>query len=312
MTTKHPQRIVVAINPSASFGRGGPVGPVVVDALKAAGHDVVALTRGSREELVEAARVELSHRPDVFVVVGGDGMVSLGVGLVATTSIPLGIVPAGTGNDMARALGIPPADSRAALRMLVEALELPTRAVDALLVHGSDGTDTWVAGGVSAGFDAFVNERANRMRRPRGRARYDIALALELLRLRQVDYEIVVDGSPRRVAGTLVSVGNARSVGGGITLLPDAVLDDGLLDVLVVDRLSRLGFLRLFPRVSKGTHGNDARVHLSRASRVSIAAPGVIAYGDGERIGPLPIEIEVVPGALVVLGAPGSASISTS
>lgn len=299
MTTPTPRRIAVAINPSASFGRHRPVGPAVVDRLGAAGHDVVPLQRGSHAELLTACRAELAAGADALVVVGGDGMVSLGVGLVAETGTPLGIVPAGTGNDFARALGIPYDDPAAALDQLVGLLDGEPRVVDALRVtHG--GGETWVAGGVSAGFDAFVNETANRIRRPRGRLRYDVALALELVRLRQVEYEVTVDGETRSVAGTLVSVGNARSVGGGITLLPDARIDDGRLDLLVVDRLTRTQFLRLFPRVSKGTHGDDPRVRLSRAERVRIDAPGVIAYGDGERIGPLPVDVGVVPGALRV------------
>lgn len=303
MTTTESLRIVLAINPSASFGRHRPVGPAATAALRAAGHEVVDLTRSSQADLLTATSKALAEGADALVVVGGDGMVSLGVGLVATTGVPLGLVPAGTGNDFARALGLPHDDPEAAIRLLVDLLGGEPRPVDALLAHGAHGS-TWVAGGVSAGFDAFVNERANRMRRPRGRARYDLALALELLRLREVDYEIVVDGESRMASGTLVSVGNARSVGGGITLLPDAVVDDGLLDLLVVDRLSRRAFLRLFPRVSKGTHGDDPRVSLSRARRVRIDAPGVVAYGDGERLGTLPIEIEIVPEALRVF-APG-------
>ncbi|AMM20522.1 hypothetical protein AX769_10640 [Frondihabitans sp. PAMC 28766] len=301
MTTTKPQRLAVAINPSASFGRGRPAGRAVVTALEAAGHEVRSLTRSSHADLLAAASAALAEGGvDALIVVGGDGMVSLGANLVAETGVPLGIVPTGTGNDMARALGLPRDDPAAATAQLVEALRHPARVIDALRVHRADGGTTWVAGTVSAGFDAFVNERANALRRPRGRLRYDLALALELVRLRQVDYDLVVDGEPSRVAGTLVSVGNARSVGGGIALLPDAVVDDGELDLLVVDRLSRRTFLRLFPRVAKGTHGTDSRVRLSRATRVSIAAEGVIAYGDGERLGPLPIDVELVPGALRV------------
>jgi diacylglycerol kinase (ATP) len=304
MTTTKPLRIVVAANPSAAFGRGAPVGPTVVDALARAGHDVTSLTRSSYGDLLDAASAALAlgtaRQADALVVVGGDGMVSLGTGLVAQTGVGLGLVPAGTGNDMARMLGVAHDDPVAATASLVGALAAPARLIDALLVTHATGATTWVAGTVSAGFDAFVNERANGLRRPRGRLRYDVALLLELVRVRQVDYELVVDGAPERVAGTLVSVGNARSVGGGIALLPDAVVDDGELDVLVVDRLSRRTFLRLFPRVAKGTHGTDPRVRLSRARKVRVSAPGVIAYGDGERLGPLPLEIEVVPGALAV------------
>ncbi|RPE76565.1 MULTISPECIES: diacylglycerol kinase family protein [unclassified Frondihabitans] len=305
MPTSPCLRILVAINPSASFGRHRPVGPAVTAALEKAGHDVVPLQRESQEALETAVRSELETTTvDALVVVGGDGMVSFGVGLVAETGVPLGLVPSGTGNDMARALGLPFDDPARAIERLVELLREAPRPVDLLRVTRDGAEPTWVAGGVSAGFDAFVNERANRIRRPRGRARYDLALVLELLRLRQVEYDVVVDGVASRVAGTLVSVGNARSVGGGITLLPDAVIDDGFLDVLIVERLSRVGFLRLFPRVAKGTHGDDPRVRLSRARRVSIAARDVVAYGDGERIGALPVTIEVVPAALRVFAPP--------
>ncbi|GAA4669457.1 diacylglycerol/lipid kinase family protein [Frondihabitans cladoniiphilus] len=309
-------RIVVAVNPSASFGRRKPLGPVVVERLGAAGHDVVALDRSSYDDLLAATRSAVESRPDALVVVGGDGMVSLGTGLLAQSGIPLGIVPTGTGNDFARALGIPYEEPLEALHLLEGWLGHPPLSVDALRVRRTDGGTTWVAGGVSAGFDAFVNERANRMRRPRGRIRYDIALVLELLRLRRVDYEITIDGREQSVPGILVTVGNAPSVGGGIRLLPDAVIDDGLADVLVVDRLSRATFVRLFPRVAKGTHTGDARVNVSRATRVTIDAPGVAAYGDGERIGPLPVDVEIVPGALRVFAPPrapgGGGSISTS
>ena len=277
------------------------MGPDTVRALTGAGHDVVPLVASSWELLVEACRAELGVPPDAFVVVGGDGMVSLGVTLLAGTDVPLGLVPSGTGNDFARALGLPHDDHRAAIGTLLGCLPLGPRTVDAARVTGADGRVTWFAGTLSAGFDALVNDRANRMRWPRGRRRYDLALALELLALRRIRYELVVDGEASAVEGTLVSVGNGRSFGGGIEVLPGAVLDDGLLDVLVVERLSRLQFLRLFPKVAKGEHLGDRRVSVRRARRLRIDAPGVVAYADGERVGPLPVEIEVVAGALRVL-----------
>jgi len=316
-TTPASLRVVVAINPTASFGRGRPAGPAVVTALRRAGHTVVPLRESSHAELWAAAVAALADTPapDVLVVVGGDGMVSLGVNLVAGTPIPLGIVPSGTGNDFARALGIPYDDADAAIRMLVAGLAHPPRVVDAIRVHRAPNDAFWVAGSVSAGFDAFVNERANRLRRPRGRMRYDVALVLELLRLRQVDYSLVLDGRRQTVTGPIVTVGNARSVGGGIALLPEARVNDGLLDVLVVGRLGRIPFVRLLSRVSRGAHLADPRVRVHRVSSVSISAPGVVAYGDGERLGELPLDIEVVPKALRVIaeaGGPASGSESLS
>ncbi|CAN5221112.1 diacylglycerol kinase [soil metagenome] len=301
MTTTRPRRIVVAINPTASFGKGRTVGPAVVQSLRGAGYDVTALTEPSYLDLVEAGRTAVASKPDAVVVVGGDGMVNLGANLLAGTTVPLGIVPSGTGNDMCRALGIPHDDTEGAIRCLLAALDKPARVIDAGRIHRSDGGVTWFACMVSAGFDAVVNERANRMTWPKGSSRYNLALLYELIGLKRIDYRLVLDAVPRQLTGTLISVGNGVSLGGGMKVTPDALLDDGLLDVLMVERLGRLAFLRIFPRVFKGEHLSDRRVTVQKVKKVRIEADGVVAYADGERVGPLPIDIEVVPRALRVL-----------
>ncbi|MDQ1577326.1 MAG: diacylglycerol kinase [Microbacteriaceae bacterium] len=296
-----PLKIVVAINPTASFGRGRTVGPAVVQTLRAAGHDVTALTEPDFEELVDSARKSMAGGPDALVVVGGDGMVSLGVNLLAGTKTPLGIVPSGTGNDLARGLGIPIGNTEAAIEMLLDRLHHSPRVIDAGRITTSDGRLTWFASVASAGFDAVVNERANLLRWPRGRGRYNVALLRELAVLKPIGYRLVLDGVERRTRAMLVAAGNNVSLGGGMRLLPDAKLDDGLLDVVVVQPLSRIAFLRIFPRVFRGTHVTDPRVEITRVRRVRIEADGVVAYADGERVGPLPIDIDVVPAALRVL-----------
>jgi diacylglycerol kinase (ATP) len=301
MTTPKPLRIVVAINPSASFGKSRAVGPAVVQTLRVAGHEVTALTEPDFEELQDAARAALRGKPDALVVVGGDGMVSLGVNLLAGGRIPLGIVPSGTGNDMARGLGIPVGNTEDAIEMLLATLHQPPRVIDAGRVTEADGRTTWFACVLSAGFDAVVNERANLMRWPRGRNRYNLALLRELAVLKPIAYRLTLDGVVSETRAVLVAVGNNVSLGGGMRVVPDAQLDDGLLDVLVVQPLSRTAFLRIFPRVFKGTHVSDPRVSIVRVRSIRIEADAVAAYADGERIGPLPIDIEVVPAALRVL-----------
>jgi diacylglycerol kinase (ATP) len=298
------RRVVVAINPSASSGRGRGVGDAVVDALRAAGHDVVPLREPTVEALAAAARAQVLTLPHALVVVGGDGVVNLGVGLVVGVPVALGIVPTGTGNDMARTLGIPHDDPEAATRLLVSLLDRPPLVIDAGKVT-RDGESTWFGCVLSAGFDAVVNERTNALRWPKGRRRYDLALLIELLRLRPLSYRLELDGASREVHGTLVTVGNGRSFGGGMEVLPDARLDDGLLDVLIVERLGRLQFLRLFLKVARGTHLADPRVHVHRVRRVVIESDDVVAYADGERVGPLPVTVEVAPGVLHVI-APAS------
>ena len=306
MPTSKPLTIVVAINPSASFGKSREVGPAVVATLRALGHLVTSLTEPDFEQLRDSARRAIAKKPDALVVVGGDGMVSLGVNLLAHTKVPLGIIPSGTGNDMARGLGIPVGNTEAAIEALVDALARPARAIDAGRIRHLDSetgeeTTTWFASVLSAGFDAIVNERANRLRHPRGKSRYLVALVIELARLRPIRYRLVLDGVETVTDAALIAVGNNQSIGGGMRVTPNAVVDDGLFDVLVVTPLSRIAFMRVFPRVFAGTHLTDPRVTVHRAKHVRIEADNVAAYADGERVSLLPVDVEIVPGALRVL-----------
>ena len=299
MTTQ-PRRIGVAINPTASFGSTRTVGPMVLDALEQAGHRAVRLQEQTVGQLRSAVQTAIEAGLDALVVVGGDGMVSLAVEAVRDSGLPFGVVPSGTGNDIARGLGIPLGDPAAAIASLLRALEGGPRVIDAGTVTDGERT-TWFVGAVSAGFDALVNERANRMRRPRGRSRYTIAILRELLALRPRRYELTVDGSPDTVDAVLLAVANNTSIGGGMLIAPQADLADGRFDLFVVAPVSRFRFLRLFPKVFSGAHTDLDIVRLSRVRSVSIAADGITAYADGERIGPLPVTIDVVPGALRVL-----------
>ncbi|QEO10666.1 diacylglycerol/lipid kinase family protein [Protaetiibacter larvae] len=305
MTTR-PKRVVVAINPSASFGSSRDVGPAVVQTLRALGHEVTSLTEPDFDSLMVSARAAVTSRPDALVVVGGDGMVNLGTNLLVGTKVPLGIVPSGTGNDMARGLGIPFDDTEAAIRHLDAALQRSPRVIDAARIRWTDAdgsaSERWFACALSAGFDAIVNERANLMQHPKGPSRYILALLAELVGLTPHRYRVELDGEALELDALMVSVGNSVSLGGGMKITPDAALDDGLLDVMIVKPLSRLSFLRIFPRVFQGTHTSDPRVVMRRAKRVRIEVDTeIVAYADGERIAPLPLEVEVEPGALRVL-----------
>lgn len=305
MTTK-TRRVVVAINPSASFGSSREVGPAVVQTLRAMGHEVTSLTEPDFDSLHDSALAALRSRPHAFVVVGGDGMVNLAANVLAGSKVALGIVPSGTGNDMARGLGVPHDDAEAAIRLLGESLQREPRVIDAGRIRwteadGSAG-ERMFAGSLSAGFDAIVNDRANRMRHPKGPSRYTIAMLAELLTLKPLRYRVTLDGETLDERALLVSVGNNSSLGGGMRFAPDALLDDGEFDVMIVRPLSRLSFLRIFPRVFSGTHTTDPRVVMRRAKRIRLEVDAPItAYADGERIGPMPVEIDVIPGALRVL-----------
>ncbi|MFZ4896143.1 diacylglycerol kinase family protein [Plantibacter sp. Mn2098] len=299
--TQPPGRIGVAINPQASFGATTDVGPRVVTTLRQDGYEVVQLAEADLEGLRASVVREVANGLDALVVVGGDGMVSLAVSIVHGTQLPFGIVPSGTGNDVAKGLGIPLGDTEAALAHLRDALRKEPRVIDAGRVRHA-GDTVWFAGVLSAGFDALVNERANLLRWPRGKRRYTIALLVELLRLRPRTYRLVVDGVAETVDAVLISVANNTSIGGGMLIAPDASLDDGQLDLFIVRPVSRLKFLRLFPKVFSGTHTGLDVVQLRRVRSVSLEADGVTAYADGERVGPLPAQVDVIPASLRVFG----------
>lgn len=299
MSPRSPRRLLLAVNPSASFGRNRAVGPAAARRLADEGYDVTLLREANFELLRRETQSAFEQGTDGLVVVGGDGMVSLGVNLVARTGVPLGIVAAGTGNDLARSLGLPHDDPEAGIDALLEALRRPPQSIDLGLVRHGELT-TWFACVLSAGFDAVVNERANRMTRPRGPSRYTLALLRELATFRPLRYRLTIDGAVREQAAMLVSVANTPSLGGGMRIVPHADLSDGVLDVFIVHPLSRIGLLSVFPRVFAGEHVNHPAVEFAEARRVRIEGEGIVAYADGERLGSLPVDVEAVPGALSV------------
>jgi diacylglycerol kinase (ATP) len=296
------------VNPAAGRGRGDRDVAAVVAALRSAGLDVTEIRAPGPAAAGAACAAAVAGGVDALVAVGGDGTVHLAVQAVAGTSTALGIIPAGTGNDFAAALGVPPDPLRAAEALAARLLGGGPVAVDAVRTTRADGgPDHWWACVLASGFDSAVNERANRMRWPRGPRRYDLAILAELARLRPLDYRLTLDGVAQELRGVLVAVGNTDSYGGALRMCPAADPADGLLDVTVVGPVSRFQLMRVKPRVYTGMHVDHPLVSTYRAAEVRIESPGVTAYADGERLGPLPLTLTCVPGALTVL-APGHRS----
>ena len=290
------RRIAVVVNPAAGKGRAGAAAAQVRAALT--GDDVRELVGRDGPDALALCRQAGAEGIDLLVAVGGDGMAHLALQAVCGTGTPLGVVPTGTGNDLVRGLGLP-LDLPAAIARLAE----PAVAVDAVQTDSG----VWWACVLGAGFDAAVNDRANRMSWPRGRRRYDLAVVAELRSYRPLPFVMTLDGEPREAEAMLVALGNAPSYGGGMKVCPGAVMDDGLLDVVVVGPMSRTTFLRLFPRVFAGQHVDHPSVTVLRAASVTLAAPRANAYADGEPLGALPVTSTVRPGALRVVGArPGA------
>ena len=287
------QRIALLTNPSAGRGRGAAIAAEAVPRLRDAGLEVEDLRGRDADEASDLARDCVERGVESLVVVGGDGMVHLALQALVGSATRLGLLPAGTGNDVARYLGVPRGDTAAAVDLVVAGRE---RTVD-LARAGSRYFLTVLA----AGFDAIVNERANAMRWPRGQMRYNLATLAELRTLRPIDYVLDLDGVERRLPATVVAVGNGPSFGGGLRITEGAELDDGLLDVVVIDPMSRRELVRTYPKLFRGTHVRHRGYHHHRVRSVTVAAAGITAYADGERVGPLPLTVDVVPGALRVL-----------
>jgi diacylglycerol kinase (ATP) len=300
-------RLGVVVNPTAGQGRGAREGERFVDLARRRGHDVRDLSATDADAAVARARQAVVDGLDALVVAGGDGMVHLGANVVAGTDLPLGVVPAGSGNDIARVNGLRPHDVEAALRRVEEGLKTGARPLDAVAVGPPDlGMREWYLGVLSCGVDAAVNARANTLTWPGGTARYVRALMMVLRTFRPYGYRITLDDGSWESTGTLVAVANAPAFGGGMRIAPHARMDDGLLDVLVAGPLSRPELLAVFPRVYSGGHVTHPACTVLRSRTVLVEAsdvgpPPPPAFADGERIGPLPLRAEVQAGAVHLL-----------
>ncbi|HEX7322525.1 MAG TPA: diacylglycerol kinase [Mycobacterium sp.] len=294
--------ITLLANPVAGHGSTSRVTERAVTRFQRRGVDVVALVGADADHAGRLVDEAVHLGTDALVVVGGDGMIAIALQALAGTDIPLGIVPAGTGNDHAREYGIPTDDPAAAADIIADGW---TETVDLGRIRPSDGAPKWFGTVAATGFDSLVSDRANRMRWPHGRMRYNLAMLAELSRLRPLPFRLVFDGpdGPAEIETplTMAAFGNTRSYGGGMLICPRADPTDGLLDVTMVHSASRTKLIRLFPTVFKGTHVDLDEVTTSRVRSAYVECPGINAYADGDYACPLPAEISAVPAALQIL-----------
>ena len=285
--------IALLTNPTSGKGRGSRTAAIALPRLSDAGFRVLELTGRDADEALDLARRVVADGVESLVVVGGDGMVHVGVQAVACTDTNLGIIPCGTGNDVARYLDIPRTDPQRAADVVVGSR---VRTIDL-----AKAGPTFFTTVLASGFDSKVNERANAMTWPRGQMRYNVATLAELRVFEPLRYVLDLDGTERRVDAMLVAVGNGESFGGGLRITHGALLDDGMLDVVIVKPMSKARLLRVYPMLFSGKHVGIPEYEHHRVRSVTVAAPGIVAYADGERLGPLPLTVDAVPGALRVL-----------
>jgi diacylglycerol kinase (ATP) len=248
----------------------------------------------------EAAATLAAAADDVerLIVVGGDGMLQLAAAALCGSETTLGIIPAGTGNDAARSLGIAtpertPESMSAALKVALS----PGVEVDVGLANQHPFLSV-----ATLGFSATVNDRANRLRWPRGAASYKVATLMELPTMQAMEVTLTVDGERHELAASLIAIGNTAFFGGGMEICPSADPTDGKLDVTVIGAVGRITLLRTFPKVYEGAHVEDERVTTFRGANITLESESRQwpVWADGEPLSDTPAMFEVIPGALMV------------
>jgi len=289
--------LTLLVNPASAHGRTLKLLPVIEQELDARRIPFrVERTRGLEDGVERAlTAIEASEVP---VVVSGDGLVGAIGGAMAGSETPLGIIPGGRGNDLARVLGIP--DDPAAAVAVLAAGE--SRRIDVGEANGKP-----FLGIVSVGFDSECNRLANEVKIVRSNLVYLYSLFRTLLTWKPARFTIRTENQRIRTSGYSISVANNSTFGGGMRVAPDAKLDDGLLDLITVGEVGKLRFVANLRKVFNGTHIDGEQVRASRASRVEITASRSFpVYADGEHLTELPVSVRVLPRALSVLAPPAA------
>ncbi|MEY3148896.1 MAG: hypothetical protein RL029_170 [Actinomycetota bacterium] len=278
-------------NPSSGSGKGTNLKSQVIEILnekKIAYRDYSATNPvTARENLIAIRDKDLNG----LIVIGGDGTINLAVQSLARTNLPLAVIPAGTGNDFARTLGINIEDPISNLELYFNS---PASSIDLGVVGGRYFVQI-----LSTGFDSLVNERANALPLVKGRMKYNISILLELLKFKPKNYRFRVDDVSFESKAMLIAVANGTSYGGGMLISPKSDPQDGILDVMIVGPVSKLEFIKVFPKVYRGRHINHPAVKFLSGKCIEIDSDA-IAYADGERIGPLPVRVEILAAAIKV------------
>ena len=282
----------IVINPVSGGGKGAVLGREVAGYFAKHDLDYTVITATSAQKLKSNLDSYLDlpegRNCQGVIAVGGDGLAHLVIQSVAPRRIPFTVIPAGTGNDLVRALGW---DLDSITSQLNRVTTEKPKPIDLGMVDSE-----WFGAILSTGFDSVVNERANKMTWPKGPMKYNIAIARELPSFQPISYTIELDTQLLQVEAMLIAVANGSSYGGGMQVCPDASMSDGLFDVMILHPVSKFEFVKVFPKVFKGEHVSHPQVRIYRSAKVSISSRA-IAYADGERIGGLPVRAECMAGA---------------
>ena len=295
--------VVVVANPTAGKGRGARLIPKVDSFLRSLGVPHELRICEGPEDPEKLARAAAAEGAEIVAALGGDGQVGACANGVFGTEAALAVIPAGTGNDFARHMGLNRKDPLGAARLLSS----PTfKAIDVAEVTTPERHRYFVNVG-GAGLDSEVNEHANKVRRLRGTPKYVYSTFVTLVRFTPGEFLVKVDGEEHPFKGMMLAVGNGSSYGGGMKVTPDARYDDGVLDVCVIQELPKWQFVKTFPKVFSGKHIMHPAVTMLRGKEIEISAERPFqVYADGEPVGRLPATFSVVPASLrLVVPPPG-------
>lgn len=289
-----PRSYAVLRGPRSGRGRAAVRAERVLSGLRSSAHAVHELRARDAATAAELSRAAARQGVDVLVAVGGDGLVQIAAGACTGSGTALGIVPAGSGNDTARSLGIPLATGPAVQTLLAGT----PRTIDLIEVTPPGRV---VVGSVPAALDARIADRSARVPARLGAARYAVATLVELPQLRAHPYRLTLDGALWETEAMVVTVCNLPIFGGGMQIAPDADPGDGLLDLVVITPVRAKQALGLLRDVFRGRHTTHPSVQVRRVTTVRVEGPRLTAYGDGEPLADLPVTATVRPGALDVV-----------
>ncbi len=284
--------VCLIVNPHAGGGRALRLLPGVEAALRGQGRPFRVVETMSMQHARQLAR-EACDQGDIVAAMGGDGIVGAVAGELRDRQGLLAVIPGGRGNDFARKLDIP-FDPVEAVKLLETGAE---RSVDLALANG-----TVYLGILSAGIDSDVSRIALETRLKLGTFVYTYGVLRAIARWKPAAWKVTIDGESLDYPGYSVAVANSGVFGGGMFLAPDASLEDGKLDVVLIRQQSRLRYLRGLPRVFNGSHLKDPAITLHQGCEITFEADRPFtAYADGDPIGDLPLTVQVLPGALRVV-----------
>jgi len=298
-----PDPVCLIVNPAAGGGKAGRLAPAVEQALLGHGLSVRRCETLHLEHARELGR-EAAMAGETVVALSGDGMVGvLADALQAVPGAILGVLPGGRGNDLARVLGISE-DAVAACETIAHGVPRPID-LGVVLDPSTGAVGRAFVGIASVGFDSEANRIANEAPAWLGGTVYAYGALRALLSWRPARFEIELSPQGERHSFSAYTVGaaNSRAYGGGMFAAPDALLDDGLLEVVVLESIGKLRFLtKILPKVFSGAHVHEPSVHVFRAAEVAISADRAFTvYADGDPLGELPLRIRALPGAVSML-----------